>query len=274
MFACQDIKESPEYLKMIAERDSLQEIASSDDKKIHTYLNDFNDIQANLNRIKEMENIITVKTINPNEIDDSAKNQINEDVNLIYDLLQQNKQTIDELKRKLKKSDKRMRELEKMIENMQTQLDLKEQEITLLKEELSKLNIHIEILTVKVDSLSNENVVKDQEIANKTEEINTVWYVYGTKKELTEKQILTKEGGFIGLGKSTKLQQDFNNDYFTKADLRDLTQITLSAKKATIITSHPSSSYKLIGNKTVDKIEITDTKKFWNTSKYLVIVVE
>jgi predicted RNase H-like nuclease (RuvC/YqgF family) len=275
MFACQNVKEDPEYIKLLAMNDSLEAISNTDEKQIHKYLADFNDIQENLNRIKEMENVISLQTTNPSEMQDSAKDRINEDVNMIYELLLKNRATIEEMKRKLGKSDKKMRELEKMIDNLQFQIEEKDKEITALKEQLASMNIHIEILVTKVDSLSQENKVKESEIADKTEEINTVYYVYGTLKELTEKQIMTKEGGFIGIGKIEKLRQDFNKDYFTKGDLREIKSIPLSSKKARFATNHPSGSYKFVGNdKVVEKLEILDEKKFWSTSKYMVIVVE
>jgi chromosome segregation ATPase len=272
--ACQNVKEDPEYLRLLSQVDSLEAISNTDEKQIHKYLGDFNEIQENLNRIKEMEGVISLKTSNPSEMQDSAKDQINEDINLIYELLQKNKQTIEEMKRKLSKSDKKMKELERLIDNLQKQIEEKDAEINALKEQLSKMNIHIEILVTQVDSLSQENKVKDSEISAKTEEINTVFYVFGTKKELIEKEVLTKEGGFIGIGKIEKLRQDFNKDYFTKADLTQLNSITLAAKKARIITTHPSDSYKITGNEKADKLEISDAKKFWSASKYLVIVVE
>jgi len=49
----------------------------------------------------------------------------------------------------------------------------------------------------------------------------------------------------------------------------------LNVKKVKIITSHPSESYQLVeADGKVEKIVIKDTKAFWATSKYLVIVVE
>ena len=46
----------------------------------------------------------------------------------------------------------------------------------------------------------------EQEVEVKTEKLNTAFYAIGTAKELKEKGVTTKEGGFIGLGKSTKVK--------------------------------------------------------------------
>jgi hypothetical protein len=114
-----------------------------------------------------------------------------------------------------------------------------------------------------------------EEIGTQTDKMNTAYYCFGTSKELKEKGVLTKEGGFIGIGKSEKLAADFNKDYFTKIDITLMKSVDLKSKKAKLVTTHASDSYKLEGDKTsVDKLVITNAEKFWASSKYLVIVVE
>jgi TolA-binding protein len=182
---------------------------------------------------------------------------------------------VENLRSQLKASGKRNAELEKMIENLQKQVEVNEQEIASLKDQLEKMNIKVEILTSNIDSLTNENTNKENVISAKTEELNTAWYVYGTKKELAEYKVITKEGGFIGIGRMEKLMDGFNKDYFTKVDITKLSSIPLNCKKAHLVTSHPSSSFKFEGNdKKVEKLIITNAADFWSASKYLVIVVE
>ena len=76
------------------------------------------------------------------------------------------------------------------------------------------------------------------------------------------------------MGKSTKLKDDFNKEYFTKIDASQTSSINIGAKKAKVVTSHPSSSYKLIGDKKVERIDILNAEDFWSNSKYLVIIIE
>lgn len=274
LFSCADIKEDPEYIRLQNERDSLAGITSTDASTINQYLADFNEIQSNLDKIKEAENLVSVNA-SSQENAATQKDQINNDMQLIYDLMQKNKETIAQLRKKLKKSDARLVELEKMIENLQRQMEEKDIAISELQNKLEQMNIKVEILTSNVDSLTNENANKENVIANKTEELNTAWYVYGTRKELEEHQVITKEGGFIGIGRIEKLKDSFNKDYFTKVDITKLTSIPLNVKKARLVTTHPSSSYKFEGtDKKVDKLLITNAAEFWSASKYLVIVVE
>jgi len=275
LWSCQgNIEEDPAYKKLLSERDSLAGLVSADVGQINQYLADFNDIQTNLDRIKQAENLVTVNANNP-ENPTTAKDQINQDMQLIYDLLQQNKKNIEDLRRKLKKSNSRLVELEKMLNNLEQQIAQKDAEIAELKAKLEQMNIKVEILTSNIDSLNKENAQKQDIIAQKTEELNTAFYVLGSKKELIENKIILKKGGFVGIGKIEKLREDFNKDYFTKVDITTINEIPINASKAKVITSHPANSYKLeLNGKIIEKLVILDKKQFWSVSKYLVIVIE
>ena len=154
------------------------------------------------------------------------------------------------------------------IDNLTVELASKETEITELKDQLEKLNLELSNLTMNYTELQTESDVK-------TDVINTAYYAFGTAKELTKQGVLTKEGGFIGLGKTQKLSDNMNTSYFTKMDITATKEIQLSAKKAKLVTTHPAGSYKIDGaDGKADKLIILDADKFWSVSKYCVIVVE
>lgn len=272
LFSCDNRKK--EYEALQARYDSLLTIGFTKDTTILDYLTSFNAIQANLDSIKQAEMIITQSTTSGGELQPDQKEQINRDINMIYEMLQKNKQTIAELKSKLRKSNGKVAALEQMIERMTRQIEEKDGQIAQLSEQLEKMNIQIEILNTNVENLASEGRAKSQTINEKTEELNTAYYVIGTKKELREQKIITLEGGFAGIGRNKKLQEDFNRDYFTRVDITRLRSIPVLKKKASIITTHPSQSYKLYGEKTVDSLVIKNARDFWSASKYLVIVVE
>ncbi len=272
LFACNGKKKEFESLQ--SRYDSLLTLGFTKDTTILDYLESFNAIQANLDSIKQAEMIITQNASNGGELETDQKEQINRDINMIYEMLQKNKQTIAELKSKLKKSNAKVASLEQMIERMSKQIEEKDGEIAQLREQLEKMNIQIEILNTNVENLASEGSAKSQTIREQTETINTAYYVIGTKKELLEQKIITIEGGFAGIGRNKKLKEDFNRDYFTRIDITKLSSIPVLKKKASIITTHPSQSYKLYGEKTVDSLVILNAKDFWAASKYLVIIVD
>lgn len=107
------------------------------------------------------------------------------------------------------------------------------------------------------------------------EKLNTAYFCFGTSKELRDQGVISKEGGFIGLGKTTVLSDDFNQEYFTKIDITLETKIDLMTEDAKVVTNHPKGSYELVKNDdVVEKLKITNPKEFWSASKYLVIVTD
>ena len=253
-------------------KDSIENVTSNlngklneKDAAIQELVSSFNEIQENLNTIKEKEKIIS-KVTSDGDVK-SKEDQIKEDIQSIYDLMAKNKDRIGSLSKKLKNSKLQIDGLEKMIENMQATLSLKDSEIEELKTKIEGLNVELSSLTTNYKAVENES-------NQKTEIINTAFYAIGTSKELKEKNVITKEGGIIGLGKTTKLSSDFNKEYFTKINIEKTTSINLGAKKIKMLTTHPSNSYKLIGEKPIEKLVITNTKEFWSASKYLVIILD
>ncbi|GAB4456208.1 MAG: hypothetical protein OHK0036_19980 [Bacteroidia bacterium] len=239
---------------------------SEKEAALQEFIEAFNEIQENINVIKEKEKIVTNSTQSGDV--KSKEETIKEDIQAIYDLLNKNKMKVASLSKKLKDANIKMESLEKMVANLQSMIDEKDKEIEALKDKIESLNIELSNLQTSYQELSQENEVK-------TEKLYTAYYAIGSSKELKEKGVITKEGGFIGIGKATKLKEDFNKDYFTKIDITKVTSIPISAKSAKILTTHPSSSYKIIGDKKhVDRIEITNPDEFWSASKFLVIVIE
>ena len=98
--------------------------------------------------------------------------------------------------------------------------------------------------------------------------MNKVFYAFGTSKELREQGIIEARGKNL-------LKGDYNKDYFTAVDLRELKTVPLGAKKAKLLTSHPDGSYTLEkDNDGILTLVINNPEEFWSTSKYLVIQVD
>lgn len=266
--ACNNNKEkepNPVADSLATDNSNLKGQLSEKEAAVQEFINAFNDIQSNLDQIKEKEKIVNT-TAQGGDVK-SKEEQIKQDIQSIYELMAKNKSRISSLNKKLKTANTKIEGLEKMIATLEAQLNEKDVQIGELTNKIEQLNIELSNLTVNYESLEQENQVK-------TEKLNLAYYVIGTAKELKEKGVTTKEGGFVGIGKTTELKKDFNRDYFTKIDVTQTTVIPIGAKKIKILSSHPTSSYKLVGEKPVEKLEISNTEDFWSVSKYLVIVIE
>lgn len=243
----------------------LQGQLSEKEQALQEFVNAFNSIQDNLNEIKEKEKILATSTSGGDV--KSKEDQIKADIQAIYELMAKNKSKIAKLNSKLKTANTKLQGLEQMIATLEAQLNEKDIQINDLKNKIEQLNIELANISVNYSELESEVEVK-------TTKLNTAYYAVGTSKELKEKGVINKEGGFIGIGKTTTLKNDFNKEYFTKVDVSTFTSVPLAAKKVKILTNHPSSSYKLVGEKPIEKLEITNAEEFWSASKYLVIIVE
>jgi hypothetical protein len=232
---------------------------------LQEFIGAFNEIQENLSAIKEKEKIVTSASSKGDV--KNKEDQIKEDIQAIYDLMSKNKNRIGSLTKKLKDSNLKLEGLERMMENLQASINQKDIEIGELKTKVESLHIELANLSTNYKAVEEENAMK-------TEELNTAYYAIGTSKELKEKNVISREGGFIGIGKTTKVKEDFNKEYFTKVNIEQANTVPIGAKKAKILSSHPKNSYKLVGENPVEKLEILNHKEFWSASKYLVIVIE
>jgi len=267
-----------EIARMQAKQDSIAQLGVQKDNSILEFIGSMNEIQMNLDSIKSIEKIVSVQTAPGTELKAEAKNRIIEDIAQINNLLQKNKELVKSLQGKLRASNVKIAELENMISLLNKQMGEKDAEIASLKQELENLHINVAGLNQKIEQITTESEAtikaKNQTISDQTIAMNTAYYAFGTKKELEEKNVIEKEGGVLGMGKSIKLKKDFNRDYFMKIDIREFNQLPLNTKKAKIVTTHSADSYHLTGVKTVESLVIDKPEEFWKATKFLVIVVE
>lgn len=240
-----------------------------------------NDISDGMSQIKDLEKIIST----PGALGESAsrKEQIKNDMIAIQQALQERRQRLEELEKKLSNTSGEATTLKRTISNLKAQIAEQQTEIGTLTNQLASANIRIEELSATVTNL---NTVKDSLSTDLTEEraqkeaaeeaaiaaaneLNTVYYAIGTGKELKAKKIL--ESGF--LRKTKVMKGDFDMSYFTSADRRTLTEIPTHSNKAKIKTSQPKDSYQIVDQNGQKVIKITNPEKFWQLSNYLVIEV-
>lgn len=270
LYGCKEYKAPVANSPTVAKDDSLQQIISQRDTQINNMMATMNEIQEGFNEISEAEN--RVNLIQDDERADKAS-QIKEDIKFIADRMQQNRELIKKLQGQLRDSDFKSQELKKVIANMLRQLDEKDQQLQQLRAELDAKNIHIAELDETICNLNNnvtelksESDEKSQIINNQETQLNTAWYVFGTRPELKDQRILMGD---------KVLQQNFNKNYFTKIDIRVTREIKLYSKSARLLTSHPAGSYELTrDNNKMYTLAITNPQLFWSTSKYLVVIVK
>ena len=259
------------------QRDSLNSIIAQKDSELNDMMGTINEIQDGLNQINEAENRVTLLK---NGEGATKKQKLTEDVQFIATRMKQNRELIAKLQKQLANSSIQSEQLKKTIENLNKQLEEKEKQMQALREELDKQDIHImeldetiNNLNTKSNRLTSESNRKTEVINAQDKQINTAWYVFGTKKELRNQHIMEDVNALTG--KFKVMTGNFNKNYFTKVDIRDLSEIKLYSKSAKLLTTHPSSSYNLVRDANKQYIlRITNPQIFWSTSKYLVVLVK
>ncbi|KAF0131635.1 MAG: hypothetical protein FD155_159 [Bacteroidetes bacterium] len=267
-------KYKKEIERLTAITDSLESKGVEKDTITMSYVKAFNAIQRNLDEIKMKEKLITQLSDADPEQRKSQEEEINRDIEAIYELLLKNKQIVDDLRKQLRGAGKKRAELEQMIASLNGQIETKDAEISQLKEDLSNKQLVIRNLEKNLAAMETLSMEKEAVISQQIVEKNTVWYIIGNKKYLEEQKIVTKEGGFIGLGKSRKVSENFDKSLFTMADQRDILALPVFSKKARLLTIHPAASYQLSGEDSIDSLRILHPDDFWSASRYLVVMID
>jgi hypothetical protein len=265
--ACNNTQDM-QKIKDLANKDSTLLIqANQKDSLITSYLSDLSQIQDNLDRIKAREKILSVNS-------PEMKQNVVAEIKQLDDWIVSNDKKMNRLQAKLKGMNTKNDNLESIVAHLTQEIEEKDEEIAALQAKLSKANDSLKMLTV----LFNDSIVvirkeRTQVVEMKTE-MNTVYYTFGTIKQLQDKGVVDKEGGFVGLGRVAQLNQGMDNDMFVKVNLTTFKGINLNGKFRRFITVHPDKAYVLIGNGKTDSIAITIPSVFWSESKYMVVAVK
>lgn len=271
-------QQSAEYKKLKAENDSLRIENTKSTEELNEMLSTLNDIEADIQSIRDAENYITIQRQSGGELSQTRREKIKQNMQLISETLKKNRAQISELEEKLKKSGIQSDALRKTVQRLSSELNEKTKMIVALQEDLAKKDVRIQELDEMVSSL-NEDVenlsttaaAQSEKINEQDKALHTAYYCFGTTKELKDQKILSGGGLF---SKSKVLQDGFNKDYFISIDIREVKEIPLFAKKAKLRSNHPEGSYEFIEDEDGNlALIIKDENTFWSLGKYLVIEV-
>jgi len=273
-------KKEAELKTLAGEKSELIQQMQSQDSVMNELEDTFAEIEKNLTFVKEKRSQLSIET---GEGVNNQKQELVADIALMNTMLEESSKKIEELEAKLKKSGINLRAFErrinalndninsqnKQIAELQQLVEQKDFQIAEFKTKVKELN---EAMAVQNDSLTHES----ERLIERTNELNTAHVVYGTYKELRDKGLLDKEGGFLGfIGSSKVVNDNLDDDYFTSLDIRDTKIIPLHAKKAQVISEHPADSYSLVEEQgQIAYLQIDNPQEFWKLSKYAVIEIK
>lgn len=154
--------------------------------------------------------------------------------------------------------------------------------VTQLNEMSDRQRTEIERLGLQYDSLSQVSQAYKRSAVNleatlteKVEQQESVFVAVGSEKDLTQKGVIRKRGGIIGMGSTITPNLPFKQALFKPLRMSTDTVIQLPNPSATyrVVTSQNAAGaggaalHRLTG-----KLVIHDPNVFWRDSRYLIIV--
>ncbi|MEQ9442254.1 MAG: hypothetical protein RIG62_24650 [Cyclobacteriaceae bacterium] len=260
-----------------------QEIMASTEQKdatITEFMESLSSVENNLREIRAREMSIELTQEEKDLSTKETEKRIVADIQAIDALLAENRKTIQRLNQQLAgaygKNAKLNKSMTKLKEELTQQIQQRETEIGTLKEQLVAMEMKIDTLNVNVADLEKTNTAKDSVIQERVIELNEAYFITGTSKELQEKSVIDKRGGVLGLGRTTTLADNYNARQFTRIDIRENVTFPLPSDDVKLATAHPTDSYKIQHDASSEsaKLVISNPEKFWESSKYLVMVVK
>jgi DNA repair exonuclease SbcCD ATPase subunit len=200
------------------------------------------------------------------------KQEISKKIQLLSKRLQENE-------KRLRESQSRIQELKKKNSTFAAQIESYEKMIADLnsivqsqKNEIVTLNEKVVELTGKVATLTEEKVQLDEKVTTLTEENNTGYFIVGTNAYLSENGIIERKGKVLFFGGKRVPTEKLNTGLFTAINITKQDEIKLPERLNEVVSSHDTSLLKT--SEDGKTITITEPKKFWQTSRYLIIVID
>nr|MBC8549146.1 hypothetical protein [Candidatus Brocadiales bacterium] len=163
------------------------------------------------------------------------------------------------------------------VEGMSKKIGTLNRRVVHLVNKQKELTTNISYLKNELDLKTKEISRKDLEIKNLHQEIDSIFYIIGSSRELRRKKIIVKKGiplfrSFNPLSKNYVLGDDFTLAEFSH-EKSIFTEFSVDGRIKKILPYRNRNHYNITYDyeNRLSLVNITDTKNFWH-QKYLVIV--
>jgi len=262
-----------ERARLVAATDSLNTVIGQRDAYFDEVVRSINAVYSSLEEARQKEAVISQQAGEAEGkfslTNAQARATLLEQISGIDASLKDSRKKIDRLQSRIKSINKEFAGLNETISNLKKMITEREQMIASLETRVTGLETEV---TQKTRLIA----VRDSIIGTQDGDLNTVYYVTGTREELEEKGIIKDEGGFPwGLfGSTTVLASGVDQSYFETADLRKEHVIMVNGTIDEIVPKREEMYYAMdIVDESRSDLTITDPPKFWQ-DRFLVIITE
>ena len=151
------------------------------------------------------------------------------------------------------------------IRKLNELIEEKEQTILALRREADVMLAHI-------DDLEQENTV----LVEENTELREAYYAVGTRDDLLERGILDRRGGFLRIGRKTRIDQLDAGNFSTVTVETDAIFVGQDLKKMQILSNHRTNRALFHFEKRDDGVYLMIEKPedFWKISRFLIVEVK
>ena len=278
LFSCNTQELEEKIVQLESEKTELLTETQRKDASMVDFMSSLSEIESNLDEIRTREMNIEIIKKEGNLSADELGEKIKEDIQAINTLLQENRQKVVGLNQQLAMSKSENAKLNRLMgqlkAEMSAQIEEREEQIMGLKNSLADMEVQVEELNLTVAGLEDMGAAKDSIIQQRVGDLNTAYFVVGNKKDLEAEQVIDREGGLLGIGKTEKLSSNLNTQKFEKIDIREKRSFVVPSNKVELVSAHPSSAYRIEQADDQATLVISDPEKFWESSKYLVMLTK
>ncbi|MBW6479448.1 MAG: hypothetical protein K0B37_08480, partial [Bacteroidales bacterium] len=132
-----------EMERLQEENQLLKDQLETNMENVESYFADLNQIEENLRIIKEREDLISGETSAGVELGVSQQERINQDIMLIGEMMEKNRELMASLNNRIRNADQRVSGFEQMVARLNQTIEEKEIEIQMLREQLAKMNLQV-----------------------------------------------------------------------------------------------------------------------------------
>ena len=205
------------------------------------------------------------------KVTEAVRRQALDRVNVLNASLKRNKEKLRQLEASLRKSGVKVASLEKMIVTLKQTMFEKEALVAQLTGQVDSLQTTVAGLTTEVKQGQETILAREQVIEEKRRELATIYYIVGSKKELSTLGFIVAKGGVLGMGKTVEATGRYTEGYFTSLDTDQETIIPTSAAKVQVVSTQPPASYELKPVGGLMEIHILDAKEFRKVTHLVVM---
>lgn len=270
------VESSQKYKDLQGRLDSLSVAYNNQNAEMEGLFADLNDISAGMQSIREAEKLLTLEA-EENAGASKSKKQIallKADIKAITEAIAGYKDQINKLDGRNKRQSA---EFKKLIASLNEELEVRTQKIAEITAQLAERDKQllaktqeVEGLNKDVADLNQQSAAQKMTITEQDQAIHTAHYLVGSRKELKEANVITRQGIFCPPIVSSQVQKAS----FKDVDIREAKSIALNGKKAKVLSVHPEDSYSLeAGEDGMLNLVVKDENAFWGQTKYLVVMV-